>query len=257
MANSTTLDTQAAVPKKETKGEMFRSLIFAVALALIFRSFAFEPFYIPSGSMKSTLLIGDYVFVSKFNYGFSRHSLPLGIPLIKGRIFRTEPTRGDVIVFKLPSSIATNYIKRLIGLPGDHIQVRDGIVYINGTALPRKRIENFMDYDEEGNVTSIPQYVETLPNGVSYHVLDQDSHGKLDNTDVYVVPEGHYFMMGDNRDNSQDSRVLDFVGYVPEENLLGPAKWIFFSASDSFWKFWKWPFSLRFRRFFSFVQIDE
>jgi signal peptidase I len=243
---------------KETKGEMIRSLAFALVLALLFRSLAFEPFYIPSGSMKSTLLIGDYVFVSKYSYGYSRYSFPLGLPFFKDRVFDKKPERGDIIVFKLPTNTSTNYIKRLIGLPGDKIQMIDGVLHINGEKIKKeKQKDNFLDIDEEGNAVSIPSYVETLPNGVSYVVLDQKSDGDLDNTDVYEVPEGHYFFMGDNRDNSSDSRVLSSVGYVPENHLLGPAKWIFFSSRKSLLKFWTWPSSLRFDRFFSFTKYES
>jgi signal peptidase I len=249
-------NTVKKAPEKESAGELARSLIIAIVLALIFRSLAFEPFYIPSGSMKSTLLVGDYVFVSKYSYGYSKYSFPVALPLFDGRILKTEPKRGDVIVFKLPADNSTNYIKRLIGLPGDKIQVTNGTLYINGAEIPKKRIENFLDKDEEGNVVDIPQFIETLPNGVEYRVLDQTAHGGLDNTDVYEVPNGKYFFMGDNRDNSQDSRVLDKVGYVPEENLLGPARWIFFSSSQSLLKFWKWPSSLRTERFFSFIKYE-
>ena len=253
------LDTEPKVKKekkKETKGEMIRSLAIAILLALIFRSFAFEPFYIPSSSMKSTLLIGDYVFVSKYTYGYSRYSFPLGLNIFEGRIGGDEPKRGDAVVFKLPTNTSINYIKRLVGMPGDKIQVLNGELYINSEKVQRKKIENFKDKDAKGNITSIPQYIETLPNGVSYRVLDQRKHGDLDNTDVYEVPEGHYFMMGDNRDNSADSRVLRTVGFVPEENLVGPANWIFFSSEDSLLKIWTWPSSMRFSRFFSSIKYD-
>ncbi|MCE3232779.1 MAG: lepB [Rickettsiaceae bacterium] len=243
--------------EKESFGEIARSLVIAILLALVFRSFVFEPFYIPSGSMKSTLLVGDYVFVTKYSYGYSKYSLPLGLPLFEGRIAKHEPKRGDVVVFKLPTDNSTNYIKRLIGLPGDKIQMKNGVLIINGEQVQKKRIGNFKDQDQDGNVVDIPQFVETLPNGVSYLVLDQESKGSLDNTDVYEVPTGHYFFMGDNRDNSQDSRVLEKVGYVPEENLLGPAKWIFFSSKTSVFKFWDWFDSLRFSRFFTFITYKE
>jgi len=242
---------------KESIWELLRSLIFAVILAVLFRSFAYEPFYIPSSSMKSTLLIGDYVFVSKYSYGYSRYSFPFGLPPFDGRVWETKPQRGDVIVFKLPADNSTNYIKRLIGLPGDSIQIKKGILYINGNEVERRRIGNFKDSYESGNVTSIPQYIETLPNGVSYRVLDQEKdRGSLDNTGVYNVPENSYFFMGDNRDNSQDSRVLNRVGFVPEENLLGPARFIFFSSESSLFKFWKWFSSLRFERFFTSIAYE-
>lgn len=243
--------------QKEDRKEFAKSIAIAILVALVFRSFAFEPFYIPSGSMKSTLLLGDYVFVSKYSYGYSRYSLPLGIPLIKDRIFEKTPKRGDVVVFKLPVDNSTNYIKRLIGLPGDTIQVKGGILYLNGEAMPRRRIKNFLDRDSEGNIVEIPQYIETLPGGVSYRILDQTPDGGLDNTGEYTVPEKHYFFMGDNRDNSQDSRVLDRVGFVPEINLLGPANIIFFSASDSVIKFWKWLSIFRSERFIRSIPYED
>lgn len=231
--------------------EIIRSLGIAVIIALAFRSLLFEPFYIPSGSMKSTLLEGDFVFVSKYSYGYSRYSFPLGLPLFEGRVLEDNPKRGDVAVFRLPSNPGINYIKRIIGFPGDKIRVVEGVVYLNGKAIPRERVENFIDIDQEGNRVTIPRYRETLPNGLSYYVLDQDSNGSLDNTKTYTVPEGHYFMMGDNRDNSTDSRVTEQVGYIPFENLMGPARVIFLSVNGSLLHFWKWFNTLRFERFFS------
>lgn len=245
--------------KKETKLEFMRSLIFALILALLFRSLLFEPFYIPSGSMKSTLIVGDYVFVKKYEYGYSRFSFPFGNKIssktFEGRKFGSEPKRGDAVVFKLPTNTKINYIKRLIGLPGDEIQVRNGFLYINGKKIKKERIEDFIEKDSFGNDVKIPQYIETLPNGVQYKVLDMTFDGLLDNTKIYKVPDNHYFMMGDNRDNSVDSRVLDQVGYVPVDNLLGPARLIFFSAKEPFWKFWKWPVSIRFSRLLDAIDM--
>lgn len=246
------------VKNQESFGELARSLAVAVVLAMVFRSLFFEPFYIPSGSMKGTLLIGDYVFVSKYSYGYSRYSFPFGIEFFDGRKFEKEPPkRGDIVVFKLPSDTSINYIKRIIGLPGDKIQVKDSILYVNGVSVPRTRVEDFVDKDEEGNSTVIPQYIETLPNGAKINVLDQLKDGALDNTLVYEVPPHSYFMMGDNRDNSQDSRVLSKVGYVPEENILGPARVIFFSSSTSLIKVWKWFSSFRTERFFKKISPLE
>ena len=242
--------------KNESTKEMIRSLAVAVILALLFRSLLFEPFYIPSSSMKSTLLIGDYVFVSKYTYGYSRYSFPLGLNFFEGRKFGDAPQRGDVVVFKLPKDPNVNYIKRLIGLPGDKIQVKESMLYINGQLVPRVRVKNFLDSDSKGNSQEMPQYIETLPNGVSYRTLDQNPHGPLDNTEVYTVPEKHYFMMGDNRDNSQDSRVLEAVGFVPEENVLGPAKMIFFSSNSKLFEVWKWISGLRTERFLRQVKYE-
>lgn len=231
--------------------ETLRVLVYAVAIALLVRTFAFEPFNIPSGSMIPTLLIGDYLFVSKYAYGYSRYSLPLGLPLIPGRIFASAPERGDIAVFKLPRDNRTDYIKRVIGLPGDKIQVREGILYINGDAVPRRQIENYVLEDAPPGDLGIAQYIETLPNGRSYHVVEATETGTLDNTPVFTVPEDHLFVMGDNRDNSLDSRALTHVGFVPEVNLVGRAEFLFFSLDGvAGWEVWKWPFALRYHRLF-------
>ncbi|MTI17399.1 signal peptidase I [Rhodobacteraceae bacterium RKSG542] len=239
--------------KKEQEGgiyETIKVIAQALLLALIVRTFLFQPFSIPSGSMKDTLLINDYLFVSKYSYGYSRYSFPFGLAPISGRIWGDEPERGDVAVFKLPSDNSTDYIKRVIGLPGDEVQMIDGVLFLNGKAVKRERIDDFIEKDRYGNVNRVPRYVETLPNGVSYHTLDLVPNGALDTTRVYKVPEGHYFMMGDNRDNSADSRVLNSVGYVPYENFVGRAEIIFFSVEEGqpAWMFWKWPWSIRWSR---------
>lgn len=237
---------------KEHEGgvyETIKVIAQALLLALVVRTFLFQPFFIPSGSMKDTLLIGDYLFVSKYSYGYSKYSFPFGLAPFSGRIWSDAPERGDIVVFKLPSDNSTDYIKRVIGLPGDEIQMIDGILHINGNAVERKRIDNYIEKDSRGNIHPIPRYVETLPNGVSYQTLDL-GNGSLDNTGVYRVPADHYFMMGDNRDNSQDSRVLSSVGYVPFENLIGRAEIIFFSIEEGTpaWQVWKWPWTVRWDR---------
>lgn len=233
--------------------ETARTLVYAIAIALAIRTLAYEPFNIPSGSMKPTLLVGDYLFVSKFAYGYSRFSLPFGLPLFDGRIFGSLPERGDVAVFKLPSDDETDYIKRIVGLPGDTLQVRGSILHINGEPVERAHVADFHDDDGSSN-RALPRYRETLPGGTSYTVLDFLEHGTLDDTRVYEVPQGHVFAMGDNRDNSLDSRV-DGVGFIPLENLVGRAEFIFFSTNGSgrFWEIWKWPMAIRFERLFHLI----
>ena len=247
------------VSKEERLGgamETAKVIVHALILALIVRVFLYQPFNIPSGSMKDTLLIGDYLFVSKTSYGYSKHSFPFSPDVFDGRIFGDKPERGDVAVFKLPRDNETDYIKRVIGLPGDTVQMRDGILYINGLAVPKIRDGSFNSTDYYGKPVNIPKFKEILPNGVTYHVLDEEPHGAYDNTAVYKVPPGHYFMMGDNRDNSSDSRVLSNVGYVPYENFVGRADILFFSATEQYSIFapWLWPSSIRWSRFFNLVR---
>lgn len=212
----------------QTLLDNFRIIAYAVLLALVLRIFLFQPFSIPSGSMIPTLLIGDFLFVSKYSYGYSRFSLPFSPPLFEGRLFAKEPKRGDISVFKLPADGKTDFIKRIIGLPGDQIQVIDGIVHINGVAVQRQRIEDFIRTDRYGVTRRIPRYRETLPSGVSYDILDRAPKSYTDNTPIYSVPENAFFVMGDNRDDSVDSRFRR-VGFVPYDNLVGRAELIFFS----------------------------
>jgi len=230
--------------------ENVRTIGYALLIALFIRALLFQPFFIPSSSMESTLLIGDYLFVAKYSYGYSRHSLPFSPPIFSGRIAGVQPERGDIAVFKQPIDNRTDFIKRVIGLPGDTVQMKGGVLYLNDKAVPRVRVDDFIQRDAAGNVHRIPQYRETLPNGVSYITLDRLRDSVWDNTGLYIVPAGHYFMMGDNRDNSSDSRVPDAVGYVPFENLIGKAEIIFFSADGSaaFWQFWRWPSAIRWDR---------
>ncbi|MGX1305490.1 signal peptidase I [Amorphus suaedae] len=232
--------------------ETVKVVVQALLIALVIRTFLFQPFNIPSGSMMNTLLIGDYLFVNKFSYGYSRYSFPFGAAPFSGRILASTPERGDVAVFKLPADNSTDFIKRVIGLPGDKIQMIDGVLHINGEAVPKRRIDDFVDTDKTGKEIRIPRFIETLPNGVSYEVLDSDPDGFWDNTRVYEVPAGHYFMMGDNRDNSSDSRVLSYVGYVPYENFVGRASIIFFSIREEapVWQIWRWPWDVRWNRIF-------
>ncbi len=232
----------------------------ALAIALFVRVFFYQPFNIPSGSMKETLLVGDYLFVSKLSYGYSRFSFPFSPDLFSGRIFAAEPKRGDVAVFKLPRDNSTDYIKRVIGLPGDEIEVRGGQLVINGTPVPKVAKGSFTTVDDDGSFIEVPSFLETLPNGVTYTVLDAQENGPFDNVGPYKVPDGHYFMMGDNRDNSTDSRAQRAVGYVPFENFVGRAEIIFFSAAVDepnalrWTSPWTWPFDVRWSRFFNLVR---
>ena len=243
------------MPERKTGGirETVKTLIYAVAIALVVRTFAFEPFNIPSGSMKPTLLVGDYLFVSKFAYGYSRFSLPLGLDLFSGRVFERMPERGDVVVFKLPSDNRTDYIKRVIGLPGDQVQVLDGVLRINGSTVDLEQVGEFTE-EFDGRSVPVPMYQENLPQGRSHLIIDLTTSGSLDNTGVFEVPAGHIFAMGDNRDNSLDSRVGN-VGYIPVENLIGRAEVIFFSVNgnSSFWQPWTWPWGIRYGRLFTLI----
>ena len=225
-----------------------KSIILAIFIALLIRSFIAEPFNIPSGSMKPNLLVGDFIFVSKWSYGYSRHSLPFSIPLIPGKIFEKQPERGDVAVFKTPYDNNTDYIKRIIGLPGDKIKIINGQIFINKRLILREKIDDFIDIDKNNNTKRIRKYKEYFFD-IEIDVLDLTDNGAADNTQLYEVPKNHFFVMGDNRDNSQDSRFLNKVGYVPVENLVGKAQFIFFSLENSrFFEIWKWPSSIRFER---------
>ena len=223
--------------KKQKKENFFVSLIWILLLALVFRSFIFSSYNIPTGSMINTLSIGDYIFASKWKYGYSKHSLPFSAPLIPKRIFSSNPKRGDVVIFKLPTDNKTDYVKRVIGLPGDTVQITDGKVLLNGKMLEYQltgiNINNKFINNSDPSLGCLNQeakiYLEKLPNGRSYEILDAYDGLPQDNTQIYRVPENHYFMMGDNRDNSQDSRFLKKVGFVPHKNLVGKAEIKFFS----------------------------
>lgn len=236
--------------------DFFKTALIAIFLAVLIRTFLYEPFNIPSGSMKPTLLVGDYLFVNKPSYGYSRYSFPFGLAPLRGRVWDAEPQRGDVIVFKLPTNTRVDYIKRVIGLPGDTVQVRGGRLFINGEIVPRESLGVKKAIEADGESRPLTEYRETLPGGTVHSIYEESDSEPLDNTPLYTVPEGHYFMMGDNRDNSQDSRVAQMVGFVPHENLVGRADFIFFSTdgSASLPEVWKWPFALRYPRFF--MDID-
>ncbi|HEU5020081.1 MAG TPA: signal peptidase I [Pseudolabrys sp.] len=248
--------TSGAKRKEGGFGETVRVVFHALIIALVIRTFLFQPFNIPSGSMKNTLLVGDYLFVSKYSYGYSKYSLPLSLPLFSGRIpGGLLPQRGDVVVFRLPRDPSIDYIKRVIGLPGDKIQVVDGDVHINGVPVKRQPVAPWVDVEEGVREQPVKRWKETLPNGKTYYTLDLVENGFADNTQVYTVPPGHYFMMGDNRDNSTDSRFAQ-VGMVPLENIVGKAQLIFFSVyqGERAWEFWRWPFSVRWDRLFTIVR---
>lgn len=262
--NQNTTSRSAATPpiapvekpeEKETIGEVARSGMIAILLALIVRTFLFEPFNIPSSSMVPNLLVGDYLFISKYSYGYSRYSFPFGIAGFEGRIDAKLPNRGDVIVFKLPTNTNIDYIKRVVGLPGDTIQMINGRLYINDEIVLREA-KGMVEYKKEGGLTSkVMEYVETLPGGTKHTIYEESDQGPLDNTEKFKIPEGHYFMMGDNRDNSQDSRVQSLVGYVPYDNLEGRAEFLFFSTDGTaeIFEFWKWPSATRWSRIFSSI----
>ncbi len=273
------LDLKADRSSDGSWRETLKIIVQALAIAMVVRVFFYQPFNIPSGSMKETLLVGDYLFVSKLSYGYSKYTFPrrLDVPIINVSIplmpdlfsgrkfFVAEPKRGDVVVFKLPRDNTTDYIKRVIGLPGDEIQMKSGVLYIKPAGkdwyqVPKVPAGSFTTREDEGAPRAIPVYEETLPEGKKYKVLDSEPNGPFDNTGVFKVPPGHYFMMGDNRDNSTDSRASYGVGYVPFENLIGRAEIIFFSAElddpNAFrlTRPWTWPFDIRWSRFFKLVR---
>ncbi|MBR7619761.1 signal peptidase I [Phenylobacterium sp. 20VBR1] len=238
--------------------EIVKTVVYALMIALFLRVIFFQPFTIPSASMEPTLLEGDYIIVSKYSYGYSKNSIPFSPPIFKGRIFEKPPDRGDIIVFKLPRDGHIDYIKRLVGLPGDRIQVKGGVLWINGKAIPRKPLPPVMVDSGYGFTRNVERYEETFPNGKTFITYDFGPDGDVDNTDVYVVPEGNYFFMGDNRDNSLDSRVPSEigVGYVPAENLVGKARIIMLSWNKgaSLFKPWTWVLDARPSRFFNVLK---
>ncbi len=240
--------------KKNSFFGNLKSIFIAIFIALLIRSFIFEPFNIPSGSMKPNLLVGDFIFVSKYSYGFSKHSLPFSIPLIPGKIFSNTPERGDVVVFKTPENNRTDYIKRVIGLPGDKIEIKNGIIFINGSEILRKKLNDFIDTDNKSIIKRVRMYNEYFFNK-EINILDITDNGIADNTQLFNVPDNHFFVMGDNRDNSQDSRFISTVGFIPYENLVGKAQFIFFSLENArFLQIWKWPNSIRYERIFQKIQ---
>ena len=232
--------------------ENIKTLFYALIIAIIIRSLLIQPFYIPSSSMEPNLLVGDRIFVTKYSYGYSKHSFPFSPPLFQGRLISKEPKRGDVVVFKTPADNRTDYIKRLIGLPGDEIQFIDSNLYLNNAEIIRSKISNDDKIFCGSNNIKVLTFEETLNNGKKYTAVYLDKN-TLENSDKFTVPQDHYFFLGDNRDCSKDSRFLSSVGYVHKDNLVGKAQFIFFSSDKSvgsIFAFWKWKKSLRFNRFF-------
>lgn len=237
--------------KKDGWGETIKTIIYAVLIAVVIRSFLFEPFRIPSGSMYPTLEVGDYLFVSKYTYGYSRYSFPGGIIPFKGRIWSDMPQRGDIVVFKFPVDNKTDFIKRVIGLPGDTIEVKRGRLYINDKMVERESVGKYTVDEFVIRPENYTEYTETLPEGFKHNILEVSDHEpQVDNTTKVTVPEGHIFVMGDNRDRSDDSRVS--VGFVPVENLVGKARFLFFSHNDkgAWYKPWTWPKMIRWSKIF-------
>ena len=243
--------------KKAQKSELRETIVViveALIIAVLFRTFLYQPFSIPTASMQSTLMIGDYFISSKFAWGYGKYSFPIPLPF-GGRFFALgEPLRGDVAVFRNEIT-GDDYIKRVIGLPGDTIQMQDGRLYINGTMVEREEIGTGEDTDSDMRTVPVTLYKETLPNGVTHTIQEVSDSQPLDKTAEYVVPAGHYFMMGDNRDRSADSRVLSQVGYVPYGNLIGKAEARFFSIRNNLppWQLWEWPANVRWDRMFQSV----
>ena len=241
---------------KEKIIENCKTLFYALIIALFIRSFFFQPFYIPSSSMEPNLLIGDRLFVSKYSYGYSQHSFPFSPKIFSGRILKKIPKRGDVVVFKTPADNRTDYIKRLIGLPGDKVQIINKDLYLNGIKIEKKQVETSLNINCGGEILKVDVYEETLPNGTKYLAVYRKD-GTMINSDVFIVPNDHYFFLGDNRDCSKDSRFLSSVGYVNFNNLVGKARIIFFSSNKkkgSFFKFWNWNQIVRKDRLFKKIK---
>jgi len=251
--------TPTAGPK-DSFIETVKTVAWAVVIAVVIRSFFFEPFTIPSNSMVPTLLTGDFVFVSKYSYGYSRYSFPFGVVPIPDRVWKGEPRRGDVAVFRLPTNTSENYIKRLVGLPGDKIQVTRGILHINGKPVTRERSDACKA--RAGRMEAqMSGFLETMPDGRRHCIFERSDDDWLDNTAEFTVPANHYFAMGDNRDNSVDSRARNRdgsqpVGFIPAANLVGRAEIVWLSVDEDlrWWEFWKWPFSLRLGRMFTSIE---
>jgi signal peptidase I len=252
-------ESVAAAPAKKAGAlaevvELIKTVVGVLAVALFLRIFVFQPFTIPSASMEPNLYQGDYIIVTKYAYGWSRHSIPFSPPLFEGRLLGRAPARGDIVVFKLPRDGRTDYIKRVIGLPGDRVEVKAGVVYLNGDRVPRARTATVKEDSGFGFARDVSRYTETLPEGRPIHVNDYGMDGALDDAGPFVVPEGQFFVMGDNRDNSLDSRLpaAEGVGFVPAENLVGKAEFVLlaWNADASLFKPWTWVLDAEPGRFF-------
>ncbi len=246
---------------QNTFKEIIKVLIETALIVLTIHTFLYKPFNIPSGSMVPTLLIGDYLFVSKFKYGYSNHSLPFSPDLFKGRVFESKPEYGDVAVFRPPHNTSEDWVKRIIGLPGDKIQMIEGRLHINGQKLEITPAGKLDWKDQHTNDFSSDVYIETLPNGRKHKLIKTFPFGEArkDNTAIFTVPEGHYFMVGDNRDFSWDSRFIEDIGFIPYDNLVGEAQIIFFSTDlptidSSWWQVWNWPTSTRYSRSLNLIK---
>jgi signal peptidase I len=249
--NEKLADSAAEVSFAQSFMNNVKTVVLAILIAVVIRSLWLEPFRIPSGSMYPTLKVGDYLFVSKYTYGYSRYSFPFGLPLFEGRVWYNEPKRGDVVVFKFPQNTKTDFIKRIVGLPGDKVQVREGRLYINDKRVVRHADGSYIIDEYVAMPEFFHKYKEVLPEGFEHEVIEiSDEERIVDNTEEFLVPEDSFFVMGDNRDRSDDSRIR--VGFVPKENLVGKAKFIFFSHNDkgSLFKPWTWPQTIRWNRFF-------
>jgi signal peptidase I len=248
-----TTDTDKPWWRSEFWIETYKTIGIAAFFFLFMPTLLFQPFRIPSSSMEGTLEIGDYLFVSKYTYGYSQYSFPFFTPVaFAGRVMDSPAQRGDVVVFRLPSDPSQDYIKRVVGLPGDRIRMIDGVLHINGEPVKLEKIEDRIEYGVDGSEIHIARYLETLPGGVEHVVLDKGPTD-FDNTKEFLVPAGHYFMMGDNRDNSNDSR--GDVKFVPAQNLVGRAEIVFFShdGSAELWEVWQWPFAIRYSRLLNLI----
>ena len=233
--------------------ENIKTLLYALVIAIVIRSLLIQPFYIPSSSMEPTLLVGDRLFVTKYSYGYSKHSFPFSPPILSNRVMFSSPERGDVVVFKTPADNRTDYIKRLIGLPGDKIQFIDSNLYLNNSEILKSKNQMDSNIYCGSKIIDVFKFEEKLPNGKKFHTVYLKDY-TYQNSDIFTVPDNHYFFLGDNRDCSKDSRYLSSVGYVHKDNLVGKAQFIFFSSDrnvGNFFEFWKWHKSIRFSRTFN------